>query len=138
MKVLFTAGFGPIMPDMRAGQEFYADTLGLPLKGDQSYLHASDIEGVKEFALWPLASAAKSCFGTDTWPEEIPVPQGWLEFDVDDIEGATAELEAKGYRLLVSARLEPWGQTVTRLLGPEGLLVGISHTPWLRGEGPRP
>jgi hypothetical protein len=27
---------------------------------------------------------------------------------------------------------EPWGQTVTRLLGPEGLLVGITHTPSMR------
>jgi hypothetical protein len=29
-------------------------------------------------------------------------------------------------------RKEPWGQTVTRLLGPEGLLVGITHTPSMR------
>jgi hypothetical protein len=26
----------------------------------------------------------------------------------------------------------PWGQIVTRLLGPEGLLVGITHTPSMR------
>jgi hypothetical protein len=25
-----------------------------------------------------------------------------------------------------------WGQIVTRLLGPEGLLVGITHTPSMR------
>ena len=138
MEVLFVAGFGPVMPDMAAGQAFYTDVLGLPLKGNESYLHSSDIEGVKEFALWPLSQAAKSCFGTDAWPKEFPVPQGWLEFDVEDIAQATAELQAKGYQLLVASRREPWGQTVTRLLGPEGLLVGISHTPWLRGEGERP
>ena len=29
-------------------------------------------------------------------------------------------------------RKEPWGQTVTRLLSPEGILIGITLTPWLR------
>jgi hypothetical protein len=64
------------------------------------------------------------------------VPQAWLEFDVDDVAAASAELQARGYRLLITDRLEPWGQTVTRLLGPEGLLVGITLTPLLReGDG---
>jgi hypothetical protein len=31
-----------------------------------------------------------------------------------------------------AARKEPWGQVVTRLLGPEGLLVGITYTPLIR------
>jgi hypothetical protein len=62
------------------------------------------------------------------------VPQGWIEFDVDDVAAATAELEAGGYQVLVSNKVEPWGQTVTRLLGPEGLLVGITHTPSLRNQ----
>jgi len=26
---------------------------------------------------------------------------------------------------------EPWGQTVSRLLSPEGILVGIVYTPWM-------
>ncbi|PLP37801.1 glyoxalase, partial [Klebsiella variicola] len=30
----------------------------------------------------------------------------------------------------------PWGQTVTRLLSPEGLLAGLTVTPWLRAEEP--
>ncbi len=70
MKVLFAVGFGPIVPHVDAGQVFYKDVLGLPLKANGSYLHSSDIEGVKEFALWPLSEAAQSCFGTDKWPEE--------------------------------------------------------------------
>jgi hypothetical protein len=45
---------------------------------------------------------------------------------------ATAELTSQGYKLLVATQKEPWGQTVTRLLGPEGLLVGITHTPSMR------
>jgi hypothetical protein len=47
------------------------------------------------------------------------------------------ELESKGYRVLVAAKEEPWGQTVTRLIGPDGLLVGITWTPSLRPEQPQ-
>jgi hypothetical protein len=31
--------------------------------------------------------------------------------------------------LLVKNRKEPWGQSVSRLLSPEGLLLGITVTP---------
>jgi catechol 2,3-dioxygenase-like lactoylglutathione lyase family enzyme len=131
--VLFVAGFGPIVRDPAASRKFYSETLGLPFKEDSGgYLHTGGLDGVKHFALWPLAQAAESCFGTDLWPGNLPAPQAWIEFDVGNIEKATAELEAQGYKLLVAIRKEPWGQTVTRLLGPEGLLVGISHTPPMR------
>ncbi|MHB8599160.1 MAG: VOC family protein [Ktedonobacteraceae bacterium] len=134
MKVLFVAGFGPIVADMQVCQAFYGEVLGVPLEGDESYLSTHQLDGVKHFALWPLAAAAQSCFGTERWSEDLPVPQGWIEFDVDDVAAATAELENKGYRVLVATKQEPWGQTVTRLLGPEGLLVGITCTPSLRPE----
>ena len=137
MEVLFVAGFGPIIRDLDASKALYKELLGLPLKGDD-YLNSNEVEGVKEFSLWPLWQAAESCFGTTEWPADVPIPQAWLEFDVADIEAATKELEEQGYKLLVSARTEPWGQTVTRFLSPEGLLLGLSHTPWLRGEGERP
>ncbi|MEZ5411874.1 MAG: hypothetical protein R2761_27820 [Acidimicrobiales bacterium] len=47
------------------------------------------------------------------------------------VAAAATELEAAGHRLLHGARTEPWGQTLARLLGPEGLLIGVCHTPWL-------
>jgi catechol 2,3-dioxygenase-like lactoylglutathione lyase family enzyme len=137
INVLFVAGFGPIVRDTDAAKKVYKHVLGLPLEGDD-YLSSNQVDGVKEFALWPLSQAAESCFGSKEWPKGLPVPQAWLEFDVADIEAATKELEAQGYRLLVSARKEPWGQTVTRFLSPEGILLGVTHTPWLRGEGERP
>ena len=137
MEVLFVAGFGPIIRDLSASKKLYSDLFGLPLKGED-YLNTDELEGVKEFALWPLSQAAESCFGTSEWPSDLPIPQAWLEFDVADIEAATRQLEAQGYKLLVVAKKEGWGQTVTRFLSPEGLLLGISHTPWLRGEGERP
>ena len=63
-----------------------------------------------------------------------PVPQAWLEVDVADIKSATDILEQAGYRLLVRLQQEPWGQTVTRFLSPEGILTAITDTPFLRDE----
>ena len=40
--------------------------------------------------------------------------------------------ERVNVRMLVETRVEPWGQTVSRLLSPEGILVGLVITPWLR------
>jgi catechol 2,3-dioxygenase-like lactoylglutathione lyase family enzyme len=131
--VLFVAGFGPIVRDPAPSRKFYSEALGLPLNEDSSgYLHTGGVDGVKHFALWPLTQAAQSCFDTDEWPGNLPVPQAWIEFDVGNIEKATTELKLQGYKLLVSTRKEPWGQVVTRLLGPEGLLVGITHTSVMR------
>ena len=136
MKVLFIAGFGPMTADVAASRKLYEDALGIAFKvEDVDYLHTEDVKGANTFAVWPLHQAAESCFGKDTWPPEIPAPQAWLEFDVDDVEEASRELEQRGYRLLVRARKEPWGQVVSRLLSPEGLLVGVTMTPWMRESG---
>jgi catechol 2,3-dioxygenase-like lactoylglutathione lyase family enzyme len=133
IEVLFVAGFGPIARDPAASRKFYSEALALEFKEDANgYLHTGALDGVKHFALWPLTQAAESCFGRDQWPGDLPVPQAWIEFDVENIEKATAELKSQGYKLLVAMRKEPWGQVVTRLLGPEGLLVGITHTPAMR------
>lgn len=133
MKVLFIAGFGPIAADVPGSRRFYEDVLAINFKiEDVDYLHTEDVDGAKTFAVWPLHQAAESCFGTGEWPAGVPQPQAWLEFDVDDVEQATRELEAKGYRLIVRNRTEPWGQIVSRLLSPEGLLVGVTMTPWMR------
>ncbi len=135
IKVLFVAGFGPIVRDRDASRKLYVDALEIPFKEEKDgYLHTDDLKGVKSFALWPLSQAAQSCFGKDSWPADVPVPQAWLEFDVESVEKATKELESQGYRTLIKAKKEPWGQTVTRLLGPEGLLIGITFTPWMRSE----
>jgi len=133
IEVLFVAGFGPIVCDSVASRKFYSGALKLPFKEEiNGYLHTGGLDGVKHFALWPLSLAAESCFGTSQWPSHLPVPQAWVEFDVRNIEKATAELRLQGYKLLVAMQKEPWGQIVTRLLGPEGLLVGITHTPSMR------
>lgn len=132
MNVKFVAGFGPIVEDMDAARRLYGETLGLPLEGDSTYLHTGAIDGVRHIALWPLLGAAESCFGATTWPADVPVPHAWIEFDVQDIEEATKELEDRGYHPLVAGRTEPWGQVVTRFLSPEGLLIGLTVTPSMR------
>jgi predicted enzyme related to lactoylglutathione lyase len=138
MNILFVAGFGPIVRDLTPSLAFYEETLGIPFEREEDgYTHTDKLQGVKAFSLWPLSQAAESTFGSTTWPESVPIPQAWLEFDVDDIEAATSELKSRGYEVLVSARTEPWGQIVTRLLSPEGLLVGVTVTPWMR-EGAQP
>jgi catechol 2,3-dioxygenase-like lactoylglutathione lyase family enzyme len=135
LKVLFVAGFGPIVRDHVESKRFYVDTLGLPLQAmdnDPTYFHGEKLDGVRHFALWPLKAAAESCFGKSTWPGDVPEPHAWLEFDVEDVASATDVLKKQGYKLLVEARKEPWGQTVTRMISPEGILIGITFTPWLR------
>jgi catechol 2,3-dioxygenase-like lactoylglutathione lyase family enzyme len=135
IKVLFVAGFGPIVRDRESSRKLYVESLGIAFEEEAGgYLYTGRVEGVKHFALWPLSQAAQSCFGSDEWPKEFPIPQAWLEFDVEDIEAATQELEKEGYRLLVAARKEPWGQIVTRFLSPEGLLIGVTHTPSMRDK----
>ena len=121
-----------VVRDLARAVRFYRDTLGLPLKtvsGD--YLAVDGFEGSKHLGVWPLADAAQSCFGTTDWPAHIPIPQATIEFEVADVEAAVAELRAQGHVLIHGTRVEPWGQTIARLLGPEGLLVGLCITPWL-------
>jgi hypothetical protein len=138
IKVLFVAGFGPIVREAANSRKLYSEALGIPFKEESGgYLHTEDLQGAKTFALWPLSQAAHSCFGTDSWPDDIPAPQAWLEFDVESVDQATAALESEGYRILVKNKKEPWGQTVTRFLSPEGLLVGITFTPSMRKENDR-
>lgn len=135
LSVLFIAGFGPVVRDKTSARRLYGETLGISFKEESGgYLHTEALQGAKTFALWPLFQAAQSCFGTDSWPNDVPVPQAWLEFDVDDVEEATSALEAQGYRMLVRNKKEPWGQTVSRFLGPDGLLIGITLTPSFREQ----
>lgn len=135
MKVLFVAGFGPITQDTKKSAQLYQDTLGLSVKEEAGhYLYTGDLPGVKHFAIWPLEQAAQSCFGEDVWPDNVPVSSSWIEFDVQDINEATRELKERGYHLLVEAREEPWKQIVTRFLSPEGVLTGVTYTPWMRAS----
>ena len=132
MNIVFISSFAPIVTDKAATKRLYVDTFGLDLEDADGYLHSEKVEGVRHFGLWPLEQAAEACFGTKEWPADVPRPQASVEFEVDDVADAAKELEERGYKLLHGARTEPWGQTVARLLSPEGLIVGVSYAPWMR------
>ncbi len=135
VRILFIAGFGPIVREKTKSRKLYNEVLGISFKEETGeYLHTEALKGAKTFALWPLSQAAQSCFGKDSWPDDIPAPQAWIEFDVESVEKATAEIESQGYRMLVKNKKEPWGQIVSRFISPEGLLVGITLTPSMREE----
>jgi catechol 2,3-dioxygenase-like lactoylglutathione lyase family enzyme len=130
MEVQFVTSIAPIVRDPNAARSFYQDALGLSFEGQEGdYSFTQELEGTKHFGLWPLSEAATSCFGTTDWPTDIPVPQASIEFEVDDVAAAAAELTARGYRLIHDARTEPWSQITARLLTPEGLLVAVCYTP---------
>ena len=135
MKVAFIAGFGPIVREPEAALAFWRDGLGVELEEPApGYFTNDSLEGVKAFALWPLTQAAEAVFGSPEWPADIPVPQAWIELDVESaaaVGEGLSEMEASGHRVLRAAHEEPWGQTTARLLSPEGLLVGITFTPWM-------
>jgi hypothetical protein len=135
MNIEFLATVAVIAPDPINSRNLYVEALGLPLQGEgDGYYHSEQIAGCKSFGIWPLSQAAQACFGTDQWPEERPVPQVSIEFDVANaatVAPGARELEQAGYELLHGAREEPWGQTVARLQSPEGAIIGISYAPVL-------
>ena len=135
MKVAFIAGYGPIVREPEAALAFWREGLGIDLEEPvPGYFTNDSLEGVKAFALWPLTQAAEAVFGEPEWPADIPAPQAWMELDVESaaaVGEGILEMEASGHRVLRGAHDEPWGQTTARLLSPEGLLVGITFTPWM-------
>ena len=136
MNIEFIASMAVITPVPDASRRLYVDALGLPLdhaEGDD-YLHSEGIDGSKHFGVWPLRQAAQACFGIETWPDALVPPQASVEFelaDPDAVDAGARELEAAGHELLHGSRVEPWGQTVARLLSPEHVIVGLSYAPWL-------
>ena len=135
MKVSFVAGFGPVIREAPAAHAFWGDGLGIQFEeAAPGYFTNDDLDGVQAFAMWPLSQAAESTFGTDAWPADVPEPQAWIEFDVESasaVAAAVEELRAGGHRVLRESHEEPWGQTTSRILSPEGLLIGVTYTPWM-------
>jgi hypothetical protein len=129
VRIIGVSGFGPVIQDGEPGEKLYLEDPGIHFEvvyGDRFTKH---LAGARHFSLMPLSRLAESLFGDPTWPNEVTVPQAWMEFEVDDIDGATKELEERGYDLLVRAREQPWGQVLTRLLAPGGLMVSVVHNP---------
>jgi len=134
VKILAIAGFAAITKAPAPSKALYRDTLKLPLKENDDYLHVDRFPGANHFGIWPLTMAAQSCFGSDEWPADVPEPQATIEFELADIgavHAAVEEMKRSGQRFVHDTRTEPWGQTIARFMSPEGLLVGLSYAPWL-------
>lgn len=137
MEISFVAGFGPIPTAVDASVDFWGGAVGLSLQQVAPDYYHAELPGMRVFAIWPLSQASEATFGVPEWPADRPVPQAWLELDVASHEAvapALEELRQRGCEVLREAHLEPWGQTTGRVQSPEGLLVGISHTPWLHTD----
>ena len=135
MDIRFVASVSVISAHPVEDRRLFVDALGLPLQPagaeDSDYVFSEAVAGTRHFGVWPLAEAAMACFGQASWPDSHPVPQASIEFEVDDVQAAAQELEARGYTLLHPTKTEPWGQVVARLQTPDGVLVGLSFAPWL-------
>ena len=140
MNVQSVATVAVVVADPLESRKLFLDALGLPLEGEgDGYYSSGSIPGASHFGIWPLSQAAEACFSTPEWPADRTVPQASIEFEVeseDAVAAAGAELERAGYELLHPARTEPWGQTVTRLLTGDGLIVGISYIPAFHDDTP--
>jgi hypothetical protein len=142
MEIMFISSVAVITPEPAESRRLFMDALQLPLHpasaGDE-YHFTDQVDGCKHFGVWPLAQAAEACFGTDVWPADRPVPQVSIEFDLASeaaVGLATQELEARGYTLLHTARVEPWGQVVARLQTREGAIIGVSYIPSMHAANP--
>jgi len=115
--VLFVAGFGPIVRDPAAKPHLLSRCIGTALQRRNQRLSAHRRSGWRETSC-PLAArpGGRVLLWHGSMARHAPVPQAWIEFDVGNIETATAELKSQGYKLLVESRKEPWGQIVARLL----------------------
>lgn len=140
MQVLFIASVAVVASDPPETRKLLMDGFDLALEGEGDGYYSSDaIPGSNHFGVWPLSEAAEACFGTPEWPSERVVPQASIEFEVantEAVEEAGEELQRAGFALLHPARREPWGQTVTRLLTDDGLIVGISYAPVFHDHEP--
>src|SRR5215472_17469034 len=58
IKVLFIAGFGPVVREAIPARRLYGASLGISFKEENGgYLHTESLQGAKTFALWPLSQA---------------------------------------------------------------------------------
>lgn len=137
MNTRFVTSVSVIAADPAVSRKLYVDALNLPLrKLDGEYYATEELGGCNHFGVWPLAQAAQACFGTDVWPNDHPIPQACIEFELESaaaVATAVRELESKGFTLLHGARTQPWGQVVARLLSAENAIVGLSYAPSLHG-----
>ncbi len=77
VKVLFIAGFGPIVREETASRRLYCEALGIRFKEETGgYLHTEGLEGAKTFALWRCRKQRSLASGRIRGPTIFPRPKG--------------------------------------------------------------
>jgi hypothetical protein len=134
MNIGSVASVSAIVQNVTNARSLFINGLGLNFEGGEGeYVFTEKLPGVRHFGLWSLQEAATACFGSTEWPQDVPIPHASIEFEVDSTEEVAAaeeKLRAAGYQPLHEAKTEPWGQTITRFLSADALLVGVCYTPW--------
>ena len=134
MNIGSVASVSAIVQNVTNARSLFIDGLGLNFEGGEGeYVFTENLPGVRHFGLWSLQEAAAACFGSPEWPQDVPIPHASIEFEVDstdEVAAAEDKLRAAGYQPLHEAKIEPWGQTITRFLSADALLVGVCYTPW--------
>jgi catechol 2,3-dioxygenase-like lactoylglutathione lyase family enzyme len=139
MEIKCIAGFSVITKQPNASASLYRGMLGLPLERYEGtgYHFMDGFPGAHHFGVWPLEMAAQSCFGQVEWPASFPEPTATVDLELavaKAVESAVREMKSKGQAFVHEVRTEPWGQTVARFMSPEGVLVTLSHAPWLHKQ----
>jgi hypothetical protein len=100
MKVEIITSVAVIAPVPTASRALSMDGLGVPLEQLDGDNYASEeVAGCRHFGGWPLAQAAEACFGTRSWPDDVPRPQVSVEFEVMSaraVSKGAQELRARG------------------------------------------
>ena len=114
-----------LVKDFKTSFLFYRDVLGLsPSFGSEDDVYADLKTGGALLALFQseIMEAAVGIGGTPMDGRDGAV----LVFEVDDVDGIVAELEAKGVTFLTQPQNRPdWGIRTAHMRDPEGNLVEV-------------
>jgi predicted enzyme related to lactoylglutathione lyase len=104
---------GFAVDDIDAAERFYGEVLGLPLSRGENGLLTLHIEGGAETIIYPK-------------PDYVPAGFTILNFPVQDIEAAIAELGDRGVELI---RYDGMGQDEQGIMRAGGPLIGWFNDP---------
>jgi hypothetical protein len=99
MQVTGMSGFGPVLSDTTEQEKLCTDDLGIAFEEVyDDYRFTEHLKGARHFSLMPLSRLPTSLFDGSAWPADVTVRQAWVEFQVDDIDAATQELQDRATR----------------------------------------
>jgi predicted enzyme related to lactoylglutathione lyase len=101
------------VPDLEAAKGFYTDYLGLSAEG-------FDLGWVARFTS-PDTGAIVQLVTRDASAHENPL----ISVMTDDVEGAYAEAQERGYEIVHPLTTEPWGVRRFFVRAPDGTVINV-------------